>query len=671
MFTLTSISVILFVTTAINAAAAYISWMRRRATKSGVYFALSMIGLTLWTLAVALGYAAIPLSLKIFFAKIDAVGYNSALALLFLFCLYFGNLERWADHAWFRRIVFLIPVSNILLIATNEYHGWVWRGFSPVGDNIVVFEHGPAFLWVTVTGYVFVLSIIAILFRMATAGPEISRRQGRLLLAAAIFPLLANVVYLYGIKGQEGVDWSSITFSVTGLLFLWTLYGAHFLDLVPIARDKLVNSLSDGVIAIDTQNRIIDINIAAAKMIESSSEKLLGKNLGEVIPFFYPFVEQLSTQELKIEWESTGLERHTFEVLISPLYENNDLIVGRLLMFHNITRRKEMEEAEREQRTLAEALSSSAAALNSTLKFDDLLERIEDNVGRVVPHDSVGIIILDETRQVAEVVGYRDTRNPSVMKENIELSASQMHSLRKMQKTGAPIIVGDTSLYEEWDNDTPSVAWIRDYLGVPIKVKGEVVGFLSLASATPHTFTPKDAERLQAFVNHAAIAIENTWLYEEVKKLAITDPLTGIYNRTFFEAELARMNMGREFPVSIIIADIDNLKITNDQFGHAVGDQLIKNTAQILRETFRAADIVARIGGDEFGVLLPNTDSEMAGQLLSRLRGKLTAQDAERPELHVFLSLGVYTSDKGKLIEAFIVADQYMYNDKAAHKSSR
>jgi diguanylate cyclase (GGDEF)-like protein len=257
------------------------------------------------------------------------------------------------------------------------------------------------------------------------------------------------------------------------------------------------------------------------------------------------------------------------------------------------------------------------------------------------------------------------------MKESIELSASQMHSLRKMQKTGAPIILGDTSLYEEWDGDTPSVAWIRDYLGVPIKVKGEVVGFLSLASAIPHTFTPKDAERLQAFVNHAAIAIENTWLYEEVKKLAITDPLTGIYNRTFFEAELARMNMGRDFPVSIIIADIDNLKTTNDKFGHAVGDQLIKNTAQILRETFRAADIIARIGGDEFGVLLPSTDAETAEQLLTRLRIKLTGQNAERPELHVFLSLGVCTSDQGKLMESFTIADQYMYSDKAAHKSSR
>jgi diguanylate cyclase (GGDEF)-like protein/PAS domain S-box-containing protein len=671
MFTLTSISVILFVTTAINAAAAYVSWKRRKATKSGVYFALSMLGLTLWTLAVVLGYAAIPLALKIFFAKIDAVGYNIAIALLLLFCLYFGGLERWADLWWLRGIIFFFPITNILLIATNEYHGQIWSGFLPVEDNIVVFEHGPAFVWVTINGYVFVLSIIAILWRMATSGSEISRRLGRLLLAAAIFPMLANIIYLYGIKGQEGVDWSSITFSVTGLLFLWTLYGARFLDLVPIVRDKLINSLGDGVIAIDTQNRIIDINAAATKMIGSFHEKLLGKNLEEVLPFFQLLVEQLSDRELKIEWESNDLEKHIFEVLISPLYENNDLIVGRLLMFHNITRRKKMEEAEREQRTLAEALSSSAAALNSTLKFDDLLERIEDNVGRVVPHDSVGIIILDETRQIADVVGYRDTRNPSVMKENIELSASQMHSLRKMQKTGVPIILGDTSLYEEWDGDTPSVAWIRDYLGVPIKVKGEVVGFLSLASAIPHTFTPKDAERLQAFVNHAAIAIENTWLYEEVKKLAITDPLTEIYNRTFFEAELTRMNMGRDFPVSIIIADIDNLKATNDKFGHAVGDQLIKNTAQILRETFRAADIIARIGGDEFGVLLPNTDSEMAEQLLARLRTKLTGQNAQRPELHVFLSLGVCTSDQGKLMESFTIADQYMYSDKAAHKSSR
>ncbi|MBL8077659.1 MAG: diguanylate cyclase [Anaerolineales bacterium] len=670
MFKLTPISTILFITTAINVAAAYVSWKRRKATKSGFYFALSMVSLTFWTLAAGLGYAAVPLGLKIFFAKMDAVGYHSALALLLLFILYFGGLEKWAEHAWVRALVFLLPISNILLVATNEWHGWVWTGFSPAAGNVWVFEHGPAFAWIVVTDYVFILSIISVLLKISFSGPEISRRQGRLLLAAAIVPVLANIIYLYGIKGQEGVDWSSITFSLTGLLFLWTLYGAHFLDLVPIARDKLVNSLSDGVIAIDTQNRIIDINIAAAKIIESPSEKLLGRNLGEVMPFFQPLLEEYPVQEVKIEWQSTALEKDFFEVLISPLFEKHDLIVGRLLMFHNITRLKEMAEAEREQRTLSEALSSSAAALNSTLKFDDLLDRIVDHVGQVVSHDSVGIILLDATRQVAEVVGYRDTRNSAVLKENIELSPSLMHSLRKMQETGEPIIVGDTGLYTGW-NDSQSVAWIRDYLGVPIKVKGEVVGFLSLASARPHTFTPRDAGHLQAFVNHAAIAIENTWLYEEVKKLAITDPLTGIYNRTFFEAELERMNMSRDFPISIIIADVDNLKITNDQFGHAVGDQLLKNTAQLLQETFRAADIIARIGGDEFGVLLPNTDSETAGQLLSRLRSKLDGQNAERPELRVYLSQGVCTGERGRLMEAFIAADQFMYNDKAEHKSSR
>jgi len=342
MFKVTNIAIILFITTVINLFATYISWRRQR-IGSGLYFTLAMAGLTIWTLAAGLGYAAVPLYLKILFAKIDALGYHSAIALFLIFFMYFGGLERWAENKWFRIILILIPVINLSLIVTNELHGWVWRSFSPVDNNVFVFEHGPAFIWIAVTGYLMLFSILAVLWKVSRSGSEISRRQGRLLLAASIFPVMANVVYLYGVKGEEGVDWSSITFSVTGLLFLWTFYGARLLDLVPIARDKLVTSLSDGMIVLDMQNRIIDINPAATSMIQSSSKELIGRNLVEVVPLLQHLIDQVSAQEIRTELEFGSALNRYFDVLFSPLYDDYMVVVGRLIVFRDITGRKKNE----------------------------------------------------------------------------------------------------------------------------------------------------------------------------------------------------------------------------------------------------------------------------------------------------------------------------------------
>jgi diguanylate cyclase (GGDEF)-like protein/PAS domain S-box-containing protein len=336
----------------------------------------------------------------------------------------------------------------------------------------------------------------------------------------------------------------------------------------------------------------------------------------------------------------------------------------------DITDRKITEEREQSERALAEALSDNAAALNSTLDFEGVLDRIMDNVGRVVPHDSVGIILLDATRQNAYVTRYHDNRNQKIDQKDIQFSIIQTRNLREMQSSGLPVIVANTLDYEGWVN-TDESAWIRSALGAPIKIKGEIIGFLSLSKAVPNSFNQKDAERLQAFVNYAGIAIENARLYEEVQRLALTDPLTGIFNRTFFQTELTRLERSRDFPVSIIVADLDNMKRVNDTLGHAAGDELLKATVKILKEVFRADEIIARIGGDEFAILLPRIDVTETASILLRIHTKLAEHNAEHPQLPVQLSLGASTASRSNLMEAFAVADQRMYIEKSMRKAQK
>jgi diguanylate cyclase (GGDEF)-like protein/PAS domain S-box-containing protein len=147
------------------------------------------------------------------------------------------------------------------------------------------------------------------------------------------------------------------------------------------------------------------------------------------------------------------------------------------------------------------------------------------------------------------------------------------------------------------------------------------------------------------------------------------DALTGIYNRAFFEVELARLEHSREFPISIVMADVDQLKVMNDTQGHAAGDEMIRQAANALRAVFREADVLARIGGDEFAVLLPSTDSANAEQMLARVQEWLGKHNAETLDFPVQLSLGTATAEKKNLTEAFTLADQRIYTDKATRKA--
>ncbi|MFH1026540.1 MAG: diguanylate cyclase [Pseudomonadota bacterium] len=152
--------------------------------------------------------------------------------------------------------------------------------------------------------------------------------------------------------------------------------------------------------------------------------------------------------------------------------------------------------------------------------------------------------------------------------------------------------------------------------------------------------------------------------YEEsLHYLSTHDSLTGLYNRVYFDAEMKRLASSREYPVSIIVADVDGLKTVNDTKGHDAGDQLIQATASAILTVFRAADVVARIGGDEFAVLLPNTDRQTAQDAVDRIRSNVESYDSK---LHGGgLSLGIATAFSGdELVAALKRADELMYLDK-------
>jgi diguanylate cyclase (GGDEF)-like protein/PAS domain S-box-containing protein len=154
---------------------------------------------------------------------------------------------------------------------------------------------------------------------------------------------------------------------------------------------------------------------------------------------------------------------------------------------------------------------------------------------------------------------------------------------------------------------------------------------------------------------------------EQLLTLSTKDVLTDLYNRNFFEIELDRIQISRMFPVSIVIADMDNLKGINDRYGHARGDEALRMTAECFRQSFRAEDIIARIGGDEFGVILPFTEQVPALESVSRLKANIE----KYKDLIVGLSIGIATSGMDEqLQDIYKKADDLMYKEKMHHRVS-
>lgn len=281
-------------------------------------------------------------------------------------------------------------------------------------------------------------------------------------------------------------------------------------------------------------------------------------------------------------------------------------------------------EAEESERRLASTLLETVQIVGSTLRLDEVLERILRQLRRVVPYTSASVQL--RRGEDLEIVACQGFPRPEEIL-GLRFSVHGNNPNRQVVETLRPVRYADIRqffpVFEE-----PRHSHIRSWLGVPLLYKGELIGMITLDRSEVNAFSRQDEEIAMAFASQVAVAIENAALYEEAERRAITDGLTGLYNNRYFYDRLEQeLDQGRRYgqPVALIMLDIDNFKQFNDRWGHLAGDDLLKGLAEWLRRHVRAGDAVARYGGEEFAVILPRTDLPSAARLAERLLAAVRA----------------------------------------------
>ncbi len=334
-------------------------------------------------------------------------------------------------------------------------------------------------------------------------------------------------------------------------------------------------------------------------------------------------------------------------------------------------------------------LYQAAHAISASLDMEELCNVVYTTVEKVMSCDD--FVIDGYDAQTNEIVPIYAIEFPHKRVETKKYVADHgmagrivhsqksllFNSIEQMDSSGI-----DFEFYGS--NEEDKCESIQSILAVPMILHGKVAGMISTQSYKEDAYTKEDQYLLELLASHAAVAIENSRLFSTIQRLADTDPLTGtLTRRKFFELAELEFNRAKRYKqqLSIIMLDVDEFKKFNDKFGHQVGDLVLKLVVAQCKSSLRDMDIIGRLGGEEFVVVLPGTEKEQAMQVATRLcnlvenanlseAGSLfemtTGETFDMSDLKVTVSVGVAMYDEScKNIDVLMDhADRAMYSVK-------
>lgn len=584
-----------------------------------------MLFVALWTIAAVAEYSTRSLEAMLFAAKVkySAIALVPPLFLLFLV----RYLERIAARPQHLAALFLLPALTIAVTWTNDSHGWMWAREALDGlHGTSRGSWGPWFWRVHLPwSYLLVGSSLVMIAAEWWRESKLHRSQVALLFAATLLPSVVNVLFTLGFFQMEFGP-TPLALAASSVLYAWGFLRLQLFRASGVAYHAVFAHMQDGVVVVDGFDRVADLNPAATRLLGCVADAVVGHRVEDLFPGAVGFAEALHAREDSSAGFETGPGRR-LELALSRILLPSGRLRGRVVILRDVTERQRAEAALRRSEALVRGIVDGSP--NGILR----LRPRRDAAGEVrdflcVFANPAAAAWLDKAQ--IELMGrpFRDAVHPH--------TPFLFQAFRDVLRTG-----------EACDVERPVLRggeehWLR-FLAVRA---GEDV-----LVTTVDVTEPKQRE--QAMVEAAQ-----------------QDPLTGLLNRRGLEADAAAVlgeTLDHRTPAALLYVDLDDFKGINDSLGHEAGDLVLCELAARLQGCTRGPDLLARIGGDEFVLLLPDVGPtgarEVAERVTAAVREPMAVDDRE-VTCGVSIGIAVFPEDGGDLKGLLQAADRAMYRAK-------
>ncbi|MEM8531213.1 MAG: histidine kinase N-terminal 7TM domain-containing protein [Chloroflexota bacterium] len=346
----------LLVTTLATTILAIAAW-RRRPAPGTMPFALFLGAISIWSCGYAFELLSVELTTKTLLAKLQYVGIVAIPVLWLVFVVQYTQRNHWLSR---RNLILLtlLPCCTFLLVWTNEVHGLIWQTIKLVPTGLLVAftpNYGPWFWVHTVYSYLLFGLGFGFLVQFFVRSPRLYRSQVGALLVGAFLPWTGNVLYVFGLNPLPGLDLTPFGFALSGLAITWGLFRLRLLDIVPLAYDSVIESMLDGIIIVDAQRRIVNINPMALELLNYKINEVIGQPVARILdPALVQVADDSKPQTVEITRNQTT---QILDVRRSKITHSHRVELGVVIVLRDITEQRHTELALQQAKEAAESAS--------------------------------------------------------------------------------------------------------------------------------------------------------------------------------------------------------------------------------------------------------------------------------------------------------------------------
>lgn len=516
---------------------ATIAWRRGRA-RGGIYLSLLGLAVAEWAFAIGFESAATDLNTKIAWSQLGYLGTAGAPLLYFLFAMAYSQ-SRLALTRRTIALLALIPAITVALAFSNAWHGWLWPTITLDAETNIA-SYGHSVWWWIFLGYSYVLLAVGliVLARSLSRFPAIFHPQRNILLAGSVAPIFGNLVYVFKLGPDPGLDWTPLGFALSAAILAYGIFRHRLLDVSPIARERLIEWMGDSVLVLDHERRIIDLNPAAQRLSGRELAQVAGQSLAKALPGWPDmpvFFENGDENRIEITL-GEGEGKRYYDVHASALRNRNHARLGWLLVLRDMTEQRQREMALHAEKEKAQQYFDLAGTLVVAVDQD----------GNITLINQLGLDILGYEKE--ELIGQNWFETCLPKRNRKEVYTVFEHLM--MTGTSGPLAYFENSVLTK-DGRERLIAWHNDFMK---NAEGEVIGSLS---------SGKDiTEQAQAERALREVEQQYTYLFERVP--------VGLYRTTpegrILDANPAFVDMlGYPDQETLLAANAADLFLTPDE----------------------------------------------------------------------------------------------------------